>query len=102
MFNWIFGTREVKVLKMVLRRKIWYNGIYILYIERGEIMMRRRAARLNEERPGVLKAGYSSYRGRVHIPNITTEPDVFAGRKIYTNSGCAGHVVVEDPGETES
>ncbi len=44
----------------------------------------------------ILDRAFSSYHGRVHISNITTDPDIFGDRKIYINSVCAGHVVVDE------
>ncbi len=44
----------------------------------------------------ILGPAFSSYRGKVHIPNITIKPKVFANKKIYINSVCAGHVVVDE------
>jgi len=44
----------------------------------------------------ILGRAFSSYHGKVHIPNITTKPTVFANKKIYINSVCAGHVVVDE------
>lgn len=44
----------------------------------------------------ILGQAFSSYHGKVHIPNITTKPAVFANKKIYINSVCGGHVVVDE------
>lgn len=44
----------------------------------------------------ILGPAFSSYHGKVHIPNITTNPDIFGNKKIYINSVCAGHVVVDE------
>ncbi len=44
----------------------------------------------------ILDPAFSSYQGRVHIPNITIKPTVFANKRIYINSVCAGHVVVDE------
>lgn len=44
----------------------------------------------------ILGPAFSSYHGKVHIPNITTKPGIFVDKKIYINSVCAGHVVVDE------
>ena len=44
----------------------------------------------------ILGPAFSSYHGKIHIPNITTKSDIFADKKIYINSVCAGHVVVDE------
>ncbi len=44
----------------------------------------------------VLGPAFSSPYGRVHIPGITTNPPIFADKKIHINSVCAGHVIVDE------
>lgn len=51
---------------------------------------------LKQHKRKVLGPAFSTYHGRVHIPNITTKPDVFVNKKIYINSVCAGHIVVDE------
>lgn len=43
----------------------------------------------------LLGPAFSSYHGRVHIPNITTKPAVFPNKKIHINSVCADHITVD-------
>ena len=45
---------------------------------------------------------FSSYRGRVHIQGITTNPRLFSGKKVLINSVCAGHVIVDESDMFES
>ena len=52
------------------------------------------ATKSNKKR--VLGPAFSSPYGRVHIPNITTKPALFVGKKIYINSVIPGHVVVDE------
>ena len=45
----------------------------------------------------ILGPAFSSPYGRVHIPNIMTEPGLFPNHpEIRVNSVCAGHVVVDE------
>ena len=44
----------------------------------------------------VLPPWLSSPAGRVHISGITTKPELFKGKKIYINSVCGGHVIVDE------
>lgn len=44
----------------------------------------------------ILGPAFSSYHGKVHIPNISTSSRAFGDKKIYINSVCAGHVVVDE------
>ena len=44
----------------------------------------------------VLGPAFSSYHGKVHIPDNATRPSIFPNKKIYINSVCAGHVVVDE------
>lgn len=46
-----------------------------------------------KERAKILDRAYSSYHGKVHVPYITTKPQIFSEEEIYMNSVCAGHVV---------
>jgi len=59
--------------------------------------MKKEVSKTGEQnRKRVLGPAFSSYHGKVHISNITIKPKVFANRKIYINSVCAGHVVVDE------
>lgn len=44
----------------------------------------------------VLPPAIHTYHGRVHIPNITTKPEVFPNKKIFINICCGGHIVVDE------
>ena len=44
----------------------------------------------------ILGPAFSSYAGRVHIPNITVKPAIFPNHKIYINTVCGGHVIVDE------
>ena len=44
----------------------------------------------------ILGPAFSSYAGRVHIPNMPAKPECFSGRGIYINTVCAGHVIVDE------
>lgn len=43
----------------------------------------------------IMEPAYSSYHGKVHMPYITTKPQIFSDEGIYMNSVCAGHVVAD-------
>ncbi len=48
-----------------------------------------------KNRKRILGPAFSSYRGRIHIPNISTNRPAFGSEKVYLNSVCAGHVIVD-------
>jgi len=49
------------------------------------------------KKPKILPPGIGSYHGRVHIPYISTKPQIFSDPSINFSTCCANHIIAKRP-----